>query len=65
MGVLQTIESLCEICVLQSKIIRALCLRLGELGAVYMTDEIAEADKKLRQILGSDEEPPSSEGGKD
>lgn len=59
------IESLCEICELQISIIRAQNLRLGELGAVFMTDEIAEADRKLRYFLGSDEEPFVPEGGKD
>ena len=57
---LQMIESLCEICELQSKIIRAQNLRLGELGAVCMTDEIAETDRKLRYFLGSDELPDTA-----
>lgn len=54
---LQMIEMLCGIVELQSSIIKAQSLQLGELGVVMMEDEIAEADKKLSYLLGSGEDP--------
>ena len=55
------IEALCYICDLQNKIIHAQSLRLEELGAVCMADEIAEVDKKLRYFIGSEEYPSLEE----
>lgn len=55
---LQMIEMLCGIVELQSNIIKAQSLQLGELGVVMMQDEIAEADKKLSYLLGCGEDPP-------
>ena len=52
MSNLQMIEALCQLCEAQSKIIRAQAARLAELGAVCMTDEIAEADKLYQSIIG-------------
>ena len=57
MSDLQTIETLCAIVEAQSQIIKAQALRLGELGAVCMTDEIAAADEQYRRILGLDGPP--------
>lgn len=52
MSNLQIIDALCILIEEQNRIIRAQNLRLGELGAVFMTDEIAEADERYRKILG-------------
>lgn len=40
-----------------------MALRLGELGDAALKDEIAEADARYRQIIGSEEWPdPCPEG---
>lgn len=63
MSNLQMIEALCTLCEEQSRIIRAMALRLGELGDAALKDEIAEADARYRQIIGSEEWPdPCPEG---
>lgn len=63
MSNLQMIEALCTLCEEQSRIIRAVALRLGELGDAALKDEIAEADARYRQIIGSEEWPdPCPEG---
>ena len=58
MSDLKIIESLCYVCDLQNKIIHAQSAQLAQLGAVCMTDEIAEADRRLRSLLGPDETMP-------
>lgn len=63
MSNLQMIEALCTLCEEQSRIIRAMALRLGELGDTALKDEIAKADARYRQIIGSEEWPdPCPEG---
>lgn len=57
MSNLQLIDALCALVEEQNRIIRAQNLRLGELGAVSMTDEIAAADEHYRKILGDGELP--------
>lgn len=52
MSNLQMIEALCTLCEEQSRIIRAMALRLGELGDAALKDEIARADARYRQIIG-------------
>ena len=59
MSNLRIIEELSKIVEVQSIIIRAQNLRLGELGAVFMEDEIAKADEQVRRLLGSEEAPHS------
>lgn len=54
---LQMIEALCTLCEEQSRLIRAMALRLGELGDTALQDEIAKADERYRQIIGSNEQP--------
>lgn len=46
MSNLQMIEALCTLCEEQSRIIRAMALRLGELGDTALKDEIAKADAR-------------------
>lgn len=53
MGNLQMIDTLCTLCEEQSKLIRAMSLRLGELGDTALTDEITAADQKYAAILGN------------
>ena len=55
MSNIQIIETLCALVDEQNRIIRAQSIRLGELGAVFMTDEIAAADELYRKILGNGE----------
>ena len=57
MSNLRMIEALCSLCEEQSKIIRAMNLRLGELGDTALQDEIAAADKHYRAIIGGEEWP--------
>lgn len=57
MSNLQLIDALCALVEEQNRIIRAQNLRLGELGAVSMADEIAAADEHYRKILGDGELP--------
>ncbi len=52
MSGLQIIESLCSLAEDQSAIIRAMNLRLGELGAAFGEDELAAADEHYRQLIG-------------
>lgn len=65
MSNLQMIEALCTLCEEQSRIIRAMALRLGELGDVAMTDEIAKTDARYREIIGSEEWPDPAPEGRD
>ena len=51
---IETLELLCEE---QAKIIRAMALRLGELGDTAYSDEIKAADKRYQEIIGSGEAP--------
>ena len=51
------IEALCLLCEEQARVMRAMSLRLAELGDVSLTDEIAAADEKYRAIIGCDEVP--------
>lgn len=51
MSGLQIIESLCSLAEDQSAIIRAMNLRLGELGAAFGEDELAAADEHYRQLI--------------
>lgn len=54
---LRMIEVLCTLCEEQSSLLRAMAQRLGELGDTALTDEIEAADKKYREIIGSNEAP--------
>ena len=53
MGDLQMIDTLCMLCEEQSRLIRAMSLRLGELGDTALCNEIAAADEKYKAILGN------------
>jgi hypothetical protein len=55
MSNLQMIEALCVLCEEQSRIIRALSLRLGEIGDTSLSDEIRKADDRYRSIIGNDD----------
>lgn len=57
MSDLQIIEELSTIVEIQSAIIRTQRLRLGELSAVIMEEEIAKADERVRCLLGDGETP--------
>ena len=48
----QIIESLCALAEEQNAIIRAMNLRLGELGAAFGEDELAAADEHFGRLLG-------------
>ena len=48
----QIIESLCALAEEQNAIIRAMNLRLGELGVAFGEDELAAADEHYRRLLG-------------
>lgn len=52
MSELQIIESLCMLVEEQNTIIRAMNLRLGELGAAFDEDELASANEHYRMLLG-------------
>ena len=66
MSNLQMIEALCTLCEEQSRLIRAMALRLGELGDTAFQDEIAKADERYKSIIGAEECPYSCpEGGED
>ena len=66
MSNLQMIEALCTLCEEQSRLIRAMALRLGELGDTALKDEIAKADERYKSIIGAEECPYSCpEGGED
>ena len=52
MSEFQIIESLCMLVEEQNTIIRAMNLRLGELGAVLDEDELASANEHYRMLLG-------------
>ena len=51
------IEALCTLCEEQNRVLKAMARRLGELGDTAITDEIAAADERYRQIIGSNEFP--------
>ncbi len=55
MSNLQMIEALCTLCEEQNRVLKAMARRLGELGDTALTDEIAAADERYRQIIGSNE----------
>lgn len=57
MSNLQMIEALCVLCEEQSRIIRAMALRLGELGDTALQDEITKANERYRAIIGNGEWP--------
>lgn len=57
MSNLQMIEALCTLCEEQSRLIRAMALRLGELGDTALQDELAATDRRYREIIGSNEAP--------
>ena len=57
MSNLQIIESLCYICDLQNKIIKAQESVLFELGAEVMEAEKAEASEKFERFIGNGEAP--------
>ena len=50
----QIIESLCALVEEQNAIIRAMNLRLGELGAAFGEDELAAADEHYRRLVGGE-----------
>lgn len=64
MSNLQIIEALCTLCEEQSRIIRAMSLRLGELGDTALADEITKANEHYRAIIGSEEWPENCPGGR-
>lgn len=51
------IEALCTLCEEQSRIIKAMALRLGELGDAALRDEIARVNKRYVEIIGGNEAP--------
>lgn len=51
------IEALCTLCEEQNRVLKAMARRLGELGDTALTDEIAAADERYRQIIGANEFP--------
>ena len=51
------IEALCLLCEEQSRLIRSMAIRLGELGDVALQDEIAEANRRYLAIIGDNELP--------
>ena len=53
----QIIESLCALAEEQNAIIRAMNLRLGELGAAFGEDELSTADEHFRLLLGRENQP--------
>lgn len=61
---LQMIEALCTLCEEQSRIIRAMALRLGELGDTALQDEIDKADARYKAIIGSEEWPDDPPRGR-
>lgn len=65
MSNLQMIEALCLLCEEQSRLIRAMSLRLGELGDTALRDEIKAANDRYVEIIGSNEAPDGAyqEGG--
>ena len=65
MSNLQMIEALCTLCEEQSRIIRAMALRLGELGDAALKDEIARADARYARSSEARNGPtPARKGGK-
>lgn len=62
MSGLRMIEALCTLCEAQSRLIKAMALRLGELGDVALRDELAQADRLYCEIIGSDEPPAARPG---
>ena len=54
---MQIIAALATIAEEQNRLIKAMALRLGELGDTALTDEIAAADDKYKELLGHDELP--------
>lgn len=62
MSNLLMIEALCNLCEEQSRLIRAMCMRLGELGDTALQDEIAAADEHFRRIIGAGETPEITGG---
>lgn len=66
MSNLQIIEELCNICSMQSRIIKEQSAALAQIGAVIMEDEKAEAERRLTALIGHDEAPDDfadEEGG--
>lgn len=57
MSNLKIIEELCKICELQNKIIKGQSEALGQLGAVVMEEEKAEAAVRYTALIGHDEAP--------
>lgn len=57
MSSFQIIESLCALAEEQNAIIRAMNLRLGELGAAFGEDELAVADEHFKQLIGRENQP--------
>ena len=57
MSQLKMIAMLCTLCEEQSKLIRAMAVRLGELGDVAFSDEIAKVDQIYRDSIGDGELP--------
>ena len=55
MGSLQTIEELCTICEMQSRIIKAQSAALAQLGAAAMEEERVEAERRLTALMGREE----------
>jgi hypothetical protein len=54
MGGFHIIERLCALAEEQNAIIRAMNLRLGELGAAFGEDELSSADELYRQLVGGE-----------
>lgn len=65
MSNLQMIEALCTLCEEQSRIIRAMALRLGELGDTALKDEIARRTPDTARSSEVRNDPtPARKGGK-
>ena len=58
----EIINELCDICMIQSTIIKAQTDALAQVGAYIMEDEKAQACERLAALIDSDK-PPEEEGG--
>ena len=62
---LQLIEALCLLCEQMIQLVRKMSLRLTELGDVELAEEIAAANEKYRELIGSGEAPDDAYGEED
>lgn len=54
MSNLELVLELAELAETQNRLIKAMALRLGELGDVSCRDELAEADRAYKALLGAE-----------